>query len=74
VKAFYGNFGVLVRAYTYIRMLGDAGMRSLAENAVLNANYLKVLVEKAYKVKYPGAACTNSWPWAMLPRAYAPWT
>ena len=53
VKAFYGNFAVLVRAYTYIRMLGDAGMRSLAENAVLNANYLKVLVEKAYKVKYP---------------------
>ncbi|MDX9959583.1 MAG: aminomethyl-transferring glycine dehydrogenase subunit GcvPB [Spirochaetia bacterium] len=53
MKAFYGNFGVLVRAYTYIRMLGDAGLRSLAENAVLNANYLKVLVEKAYKVKYP---------------------
>ena len=53
VKIFYGNFAVLVRAYTYIRMLGDAGMRSLAENAVLNANYLKVLVEKAYKVKYP---------------------
>ncbi|MGD9938843.1 MAG: aminomethyl-transferring glycine dehydrogenase subunit GcvPB [Clostridia bacterium] len=53
MKAFYGNFGVLVRAYTYIRMLGDAGLRSLAENAVLNANYLKVMVEKAYKVKYP---------------------
>ena len=53
VKAFYGNFAVLVRAYTYIRMLGDEGMRSLAENAVLNANYLKVLVQEAYKVKYP---------------------
>jgi glycine dehydrogenase subunit 2 len=53
LKAFYGNFAVLVRAYTYIRMLGDAGMRNLAENAVLNANYLKVLVEKGYKVKYP---------------------
>lgn len=53
LKAFYGNFAVLVRAYTYIRMLGDRGMRSLAENAVLNANYLKVLVEKTYKVKYP---------------------
>lgn len=53
VKAFYGNFAVLVRAYTYIRMLGDAGMRSLAENAVLNANYLKVLVQEAFKVKYP---------------------
>ncbi len=53
MKSFYGNFGVLVRAYTYVRMLGASGMRRLAENAVLNANYLKVLVEKAYKVKYP---------------------
>jgi glycine dehydrogenase subunit 2 len=52
MKAFYGNFGVLVRAYVYIRMLGAVGMRRLAENAVLNANYLKVKVEKAYKVKY----------------------
>jgi glycine dehydrogenase subunit 2 len=53
LKAFYGNFAVLVRAYTYIRMLGDKGLRALAENAVLNANYLKVLMEKTYKVKYP---------------------
>lgn len=53
VKAFYGNFGVLVRAYTYVRMLGAAGLRRLAENAVLNANYLKVLIETAYTVKYP---------------------
>jgi glycine dehydrogenase subunit 2 len=41
VKSFYGNFGVLVRAYTYIRMLGAAGLREVAEMAVLNANYLK---------------------------------
>ena len=53
MKSFYGNFGVLVRAYTYVRMLGASGLRRLAENAVLNANYLKALVEKAYKVKYP---------------------
>jgi glycine dehydrogenase subunit 2 len=53
MKVFYGNFGVLVRAYTYVRMLGATGMRRLAENAVLNANYLKVLVEKTYKLKYP---------------------
>jgi len=53
MKAFYGNFGVLVRAYAYIRMLGAAGMRRVAENAVLNANYLKSLVEKDYPVKYP---------------------
>ena len=53
MKSFYGNFGVLVRAYTYVRMLGASGLRRLAENAVLNANYLKVLVEKHYEVKYP---------------------
>jgi len=53
MKAFYGNFAVLVRAYAYVRMLGAEGLRRLAENAVLNANYLKVLVEKRWKVKYP---------------------
>ena len=41
VKSFYGNFGVLVRAYTYMRMLGGAGLREASEMAVLNANYLK---------------------------------
>jgi glycine dehydrogenase subunit 2 len=53
MKAFYGNFGILVRAYAYIRMLGAPGLRRLAEMAVLNANYLKVLVEGTYKLKYP---------------------
>ena len=53
MKAFYGNFGILVRAYVYLRMLGAPGLRLMAETAVLNANYLKVLVEGAYKVKYP---------------------
>jgi glycine dehydrogenase subunit 2 len=53
VKAFYGNFGVLVRAYTYIRMQGKNGLRRIAENAVLNANYLKSKLQAVYKVKYP---------------------
>jgi len=53
MKAFYGNFGILVRAYVYLRMLGSPGLRLLAETAVLNANYLKALVEGAYKLKYP---------------------
>ncbi len=52
VKAFFGNFGMLVRAYTYIRRLGPVGLRSLAENAVLNANYLKALIGDVYPVKY----------------------
>lgn len=58
LKAFYGNFGVLVRAYTYIRMLGAEGLRRLAEMAVLNANYLKARVEKTYPLKY-GRGCMH---------------
>jgi glycine dehydrogenase subunit 2 len=52
VKAFYGNFGVLVKACTFIAMLGAEGLRAASENAVLNANYLKKLVEKDYPAAY----------------------
>ena len=58
LKAFHGNFGVLVRAYTYIRMLGAKGLRRLAETAVLNANYLKARLEKVYPLKY-GRGCMH---------------
>ncbi len=44
LKAFYGNYGMFLRAYTYIRMMGPDGLRQVAEDAVLNANYLKALV------------------------------
>jgi len=40
VKSFYGNFGILVRAYTYIRTYGPDGLRKVSEYAVLNANYM----------------------------------
>ena len=52
MKAFYGNFGVLVRAYVYIRMLGSDGLRRLAENAVLNANYIKAKLNGIYPEPY----------------------
>jgi glycine dehydrogenase subunit 2 len=52
VKAFYGHFGIMVRAYTYIRMLGPDGLRRVSENAVLNANYLKARLDKEYRVPY----------------------
>ncbi|MBN1815644.1 MAG: aminomethyl-transferring glycine dehydrogenase subunit GcvPB [Anaerolineae bacterium] len=55
VKAFYGHFGVMVRAYTYIRMLGADGLRRVAEHAVLNANYLMSLVKDTYRVPYDRA-------------------
>lgn len=40
VSGFYGNFGVMVKAYAYLRSLGEAGLREVSENAVLNANYV----------------------------------
>ncbi|MGI6036611.1 MAG: aminomethyl-transferring glycine dehydrogenase subunit GcvPB [Limnochordia bacterium] len=53
IKGFYGNFGVLVRAYTYIRMMGPEGLRQASEDAVLNANYLLHLLKDYYEVAYP---------------------
>ena len=50
LKAFYGNYGMFIRAYTYIRMLGPDGLRAVSENAVLNANYLKARVEEHYRL------------------------
>ncbi|MFH1512350.1 MAG: aminomethyl-transferring glycine dehydrogenase subunit GcvPB [Bacillota bacterium] len=41
LKAFHGNFSVIVRALAYVKFLGDAGLRGVAQHAVLNANYLK---------------------------------
>jgi len=52
MRAFHGNFLVLVRAYCYVRRLGAKGARRVAENAVLNANYLRVLVDKYWRVPY----------------------
>jgi glycine dehydrogenase subunit 2 len=52
VHSFYGNFAVLVRAYTYIRMLGEAGLRAVSANAVLNANYLRAQLSKIYQAPY----------------------
>ncbi len=52
VKTFYGHFGVLVRAYTYISMLGQEGLRDAAEKAVLNANYLQEKLKGTYTLPY----------------------
>ena len=52
VRAFYGNFGILVRAYTYIRSNGWEGIRAIGENAVLNANYLLAKLKKHYDVAH----------------------
>jgi glycine dehydrogenase subunit 2 len=50
VKAYFGNFGMHVRAYTYIRELGAEGLREATDMAVLNANYLRVQLAGRYHV------------------------
>lgn len=52
VKGYYGNFGVLVRAYTYIRTMGPIGLRKVSEGAVLHANYLAKRLQAAYDLPY----------------------
>ena len=51
VRSFYGNFGVLVRAYAYILMMGN-NLRNATEDAVLNANYIKEKLKKYYDLPY----------------------
>jgi len=50
--AFHGNFGVLVRAYTYIRLLGDRGIAQISEDAVINANYIMSQLKDHYDLPY----------------------
>jgi len=52
VKAFHGHFGVMVRAYTYMMMLGGEGLKAASEHAVLNANYLQARLRDTYKIPY----------------------
>jgi glycine dehydrogenase subunit 2 len=54
IHGFHGNFGINVRAYAYLRSLGPEGLRKVAEGAVINANYLRVLIESAFPTAYPG--------------------
>ncbi len=52
IKSFHGHFGIIVRALTYIMMQGPEGLRAVAEHAVLNANYLMVLLKQDYTLPY----------------------
>jgi glycine dehydrogenase subunit 2 len=53
VRAFYGNFGVLVRALAYILANGGPGLRNVTLDAVLNANYIRKRLEPYYDLPYP---------------------
>jgi glycine dehydrogenase subunit 2 len=52
VRSFFGNFGVLVRAYTYILSLGGEGLEEASRMALLNANYIRRKLEKHYQIAF----------------------
>jgi len=52
VAPFYGNFGVVLKAYAYILRLGRAGLIRATENAVLSANYMRKRLEKHFEIPY----------------------
>jgi glycine dehydrogenase subunit 2 len=52
IKAFWGNFGIILRAYVYILSLGAEGLKRVGQVAVLNANYLRIQLQKRYNLPY----------------------
>jgi glycine dehydrogenase subunit 2 len=58
VRSFFGNVGILLRGYCYLRTLGAEGLRQVSENAVLNANYLLQQIKDIYEVPY-GERCMH---------------
>jgi glycine dehydrogenase subunit 2 len=59
IRAFWGNFGMLVRAYTYIRVHGAEGLRAISQNAVLNANYIQARIKHVYPVPQGERYCMH---------------
>ncbi len=59
VKGGFGNFGVNVRAYYYIRAYGSDGLRQVSQDAVLNANYLKARIQDYYEVPFRDQYCKH---------------
>src|SRR5215211_4083548 len=59
LHAFHGNFGMFVRAYTYIRMHGAAGLRQVSEDAVLAANYIRASLRDLYDQPFGNRTCMH---------------
>ncbi|PJF20901.1 MAG: glycine dehydrogenase (aminomethyl-transferring) [Phototrophicales bacterium] len=53
LKAFWGNFGMHIRAYAYIRAYGASGLKDVTRHAVLNANYVRAMLKDTYHLPYP---------------------
>ncbi|MDT8424101.1 MAG: aminomethyl-transferring glycine dehydrogenase subunit GcvPB [Desulfuromonadales bacterium] len=54
MRSCYGNFGIMLRAYAYIREMGGAGLKRASELAVLNANYIRARLEGTFDLPYQG--------------------
>jgi glycine dehydrogenase subunit 2 len=52
IRSFYASFGILLRAYVYVKTMGGEGLKEASTMAVLNANYLRVLLKDAYVPAY----------------------
>ncbi len=52
IHSFWGNYGVILRAWTYIRMLGEDGLKKVSQGAIIGANYLKKRLEDVYQIAY----------------------
>ncbi len=59
IRSSYGNFGIMVRAYAYIRRLGADGLKRASELAVLNANYIKERLKKHYHLPFNDSPCMH---------------
>lgn len=59
IHSFYSNFGVMIKAWVYIRILGCDGLRKVAQNAVLNANYLLSRLKDYYEITYEREKCMH---------------
>jgi glycine dehydrogenase subunit 2 len=59
IAPFYGNFGVCLKAYTYILMLGAQGLIDVSENAVLNANYIMNRLKDDFNIPYAHIPCMH---------------
>ncbi|MBU4486166.1 MAG: aminomethyl-transferring glycine dehydrogenase subunit GcvPB [Candidatus Delongbacteria bacterium] len=52
VHSFYGNFLIVLRAYIYMKVLGSDGLHKVSENAIINANYIKKMLEDTFDLPY----------------------
>ena len=69
IAPFYGNFGIVLRAYVYTLMLGKEGLKRVSQNAVLNANYVREKLKRHYDLAFEGVCkheCVFSPTQAML--------